>query len=945
MANLTTNLATLRAGKQKVIDAVTDKSKTDPGLTIDCTWEAIEAAIEALEIVPDPVIDPDTNVDLTKYCSRTLDESLKVESPTIPEYAFQYQANLPLFKAPNATSIGNYAFRNCTKLTKAELPSVTSVGVDAFRGCTKLEEITGDLIKTVNSSAFYGDTKLDTFNFDEVTSVSDSAFYNCAFTEVSLPKATSIGTGCFAYNSSLLTFTAGVLTTTGASGIVNNCSELTEISMPEVLSLTNSSYFLIQSCPKLTTIQLPKLSTLNGRLVNSCSSITEINLPAVETEGTSYTTIADSCSNLVSINLPNLKNICTYDSYYQVDNCYKLKTLNLPKVAYCYNSETGYSGSYRQFNLISRSGIESLNLPALKNINAYYGCNGLVNNCKELTSVNLNALVKARPGYSSTNSYYMTIVAGCPKLKSITLPSLVTLEGINNFRYGYDYNAQYSNPSYIRGYIEAYKKWYNATYPNYPDDYWKRGNYYGDYRAYYQYLNGYVPNWDCAEPETNVWGSSIDYYNSYCGLQEINLPKLSKFAYNNTGGRYLCYYTEELETLILGDGTFTPETTYLPPYLVYGADKLQSVVLNYPIVMTAPVAISTIFYDCPHLTGTKKTVSYKYASYAADYANPDELQDLFFYVPDDLVDSYKEATNWSTYADQIKPISELAALRFDAGKTIVNVEEFKDDQTLISVSGIGVLEVRASAFENTSATSISLPKAILIGNYTFKDSTSLSQLVLKFDNVTNCGEGAFMNTAIPSMRLNSLATVSKYLFKNTNSLLNISINSATSIGEEAFVGTSLTTFEGPQVARIDQKAFKDLTSLGNITLPNVISIEASAFSNTGLTSINLPLVSYIGKNAFADCDLTSVTIPSINVIDEYAFENNANLANINLYNILKIAEGAFDGCSSLTDITFRGYSVPEIINLSTDITLHVRPILLSEFQAKYPDYTIVGDVQ
>ena len=31
----------------------------------------------------------------------------------------------------------------------------------------------------------------------------------------------------------------------------------------------------------------------------------------------------------------------------------------------------------------------------------------------------------------------------------------------------------------------------------------------------------------------------------------------------------------------------------------------------------------------------------------------------FVYVPDDLVEQYKAATNWSTYANQIKPISEL----------------------------------------------------------------------------------------------------------------------------------------------------------------------------------------------------------------------------------------------------------------------------------------------
>lgn len=31
----------------------------------------------------------------------------------------------------------------------------------------------------------------------------------------------------------------------------------------------------------------------------------------------------------------------------------------------------------------------------------------------------------------------------------------------------------------------------------------------------------------------------------------------------------------------------------------------------------------------------------------------------YIYVPDNLVDTYKTATNWVTYADQIKPISEL----------------------------------------------------------------------------------------------------------------------------------------------------------------------------------------------------------------------------------------------------------------------------------------------
>ena len=40
-------------------------------------------------------------------------------------------------------------------------------------------------------------------------------------------------------------------------------------------------------------------------------------------------------------------------------------------------------------------------------------------------------------------------------------------------------------------------------------------------------------------------------------------------------------------------------------------------------------------------------------------STPIESGTGYIYVPDNLVDSYKSATNWSTYASQIKPISEL----------------------------------------------------------------------------------------------------------------------------------------------------------------------------------------------------------------------------------------------------------------------------------------------
>ena len=57
---------------------------------------------------------------------------------------------------------------------------------------------------------------------------------------------------------------------------------------------------------------------------------------------------------------------------------------------------------------------------------------------------------------------------------------------------------------------------------------------------------------------------------------------------------------------------------------------------------------SNPFYECYHFLGT-----------AGSTINPEGQKDGYVYVPDDLVEQYKVATNWVAYADRIKPLSEL----------------------------------------------------------------------------------------------------------------------------------------------------------------------------------------------------------------------------------------------------------------------------------------------
>lgn len=58
---------------------------------------------------------------------------------------------------------------------------------------------------------------------------------------------------------------------------------------------------------------------------------------------------------------------------------------------------------------------------------------------------------------------------------------------------------------------------------------------------------------------------------------------------------------------------------------------------------------SSAFSNCYHLTGT---VNETY--------NPNGDKDCYIYVPDNYVNSLKNSTNWSLYADQIKGLSELS---------------------------------------------------------------------------------------------------------------------------------------------------------------------------------------------------------------------------------------------------------------------------------------------
>ena len=81
-------------------------------------------------------------------------------------------------------------------------------------------------------------------------------------------------------------------------------------------------------------------------------------------------------------------------------------------------------------------------------------------------------------------------------------------------------------------------------------------------------------------------------------------------------------------------------------YFASGCKSLIKLIIRN--MNSIPKLNSNAFTNCYHFTGTTD------ATY-----NPQGLKDVRIYVPDDKVDALKTATNWSTYADIIVPLSTL----------------------------------------------------------------------------------------------------------------------------------------------------------------------------------------------------------------------------------------------------------------------------------------------
>lgn len=153
--------------------------------------------------------------------------------------------------------------------------------------------------------------------------------------------------------------------------------------------------------------------------------------------------------------------------------------------------------------------------------------------------------------------------------------------------------------------------------------------------------------WNCVNlndvPLLNTENATDMNYMFYNCKSLTKIPQINTNKATNISSMFSSCWNLEAIDITSMDGI---TSAYNAGYIASGCFSLKKFIIRN--MTKVPFIGANPFSYCYHFLGT---VSEKY--------NPDGLKDGVIYVPDAYVDQLKAADGWNTYADIIKPLSEL----------------------------------------------------------------------------------------------------------------------------------------------------------------------------------------------------------------------------------------------------------------------------------------------
>ena len=911
-----------------------------------------------------------------------------VTSVTIPDsvrsigsHAFSYCSSITSVTIPGTVKvIGDYAFRGCGSLTSLTIhEGVEEIGYQSFDGCKGVTELilpttitrlgsVPDGVKKLYSYA----TTAPTLEYYSFRSTKYGTFYYPKNSDYSIWFTDSYGPVKFNWVGFVLDDTEidmtlngydivcayNITNTTGATKIINNLTDVTEMEIDGVVVSPVSAYtfttlgnhvvkykasavsqFMFDNVKSMYACKIAEGFTEIGKYAfNFCQGLER--LPELPSTITSIERYAFANLYVIEDDVVVLPENLEYIGEYAFNNTYIKRVImksNLLSVgSYAFNSDTylsevvfqdspatiqsnAFEGCTNITSLILSDNIVKVDATAFQDSKLLPAIDGVIyvnnvainNNITDYTDLNLIA---------GTESIGNSAFTKCIKLTSVNIPdSVKTIE-----KYAFS-DCSGATEVTIGAGVETFGEdaFYGCTNLSaitIPDSVKSIGSY-----AFSR----------CSGATELTIGSNVEtigtYAFNYCNkLSAITIPDsvktLETYAFNNCSGA-----TE----LTIGAGLETIGT-----YAFSGCSKLSAITIpdtvktigGYAFVrcsgateLTIGASVESIegyaFSGCSSITSITIPDSVKYiGSYAFSgcgfpYENGMKYADTYLCgVESKTETSYtiKEGTKFiGNHA--FSGCTKLSAITIPNSVKTIGYDAFYrcSGATELTI-GSNVETIDDEAFGGCNKLSaITIPDSVkFIGNYAFQYCSGATELTIG-SNVETIGNSAFSNcSGITSVTIpDSVRKIGSSAFNGCGFPYENGIKYADTYlcNVESKTGTTYTIKEGTKF--IGSYAFSGCSKLSAITIPDSVkSIGYNAFNGcTKLSAITIPdSVKIIDAYAFSKCSgATELTIGSnVETIDDYAFSGCSSITSITIPDSVKvIGDYAFRGCSGATELT------------------------------------------
>ena len=549
----------------------------------------------------------------------------------------------------------------CLKIQLPEPPESTNPLLQLINNTRSCDH----LYAYYNDSYYVGNTITPTLNYDDTENVSNfsNMYYKCkyigAFPELNTSKGTDFS-GMYSECTSA-TSLPELNTSKGInfSNMYNNCASAT--TFPE-LNTSNGTDFnnMYNNCTSATTF--PELNTSNGtdfnNMYNNCTLAT--SFPLLNTsKGTDFSGMYYKCTSATSLPELNTSNGTDFNNMY--NNCTSATTFPELDTSngidfsnmydYCISATSfplldthnGTDFGYMYYHCNSATTFPELNTSKGTNFSNMYGYCESTTSFPELDTSNGTNFSGMYSKCTSATSFPELITSNGTdfnrmynKCTSATsFPELITSNGTD---FGYMYAGCRSATSFPlldtyngTNFARMYSECTSAT--SVPELDTSNGTSFG--YMYYKCTSA------TSFPELDTHNGTVFHYMYGNCESATSFPELD----TSNGTDFNSMYYGCVHALKIDITKFTASLTTQSNQMFGGCRSLKALIIRS--FGSSYVLNTTSLTSCLHIIGQKNSTY-----------NPNGEKDGYIYVPRDMIGKLSTATNWSTYASQLRALED-----------------------------------------------------------------------------------------------------------------------------------------------------------------------------------------------------------------------------------------------------------------------------------------------